>query len=187
MATDPTVLTVFVLVYAGMLFGRLPGLTLDRAGIALCGAIALVALGRVPLERAWTLVDVPTIALLFGLMIVSAELRSAGAYARLTRELGELSGGAPRLLWMTMAGTALLAALLANDIVCLAATPILVAVCAARRLAPAPFLIGHACAANIGSAATLIGNPQNMLIGATLDLSFRGYTAPAARCSSRCR
>jgi Na+/H+ antiporter NhaD/arsenite permease-like protein len=64
-----------------------------------------------------------------------------------------------------------------NDVVCLAVAPVLIDACRRRGLNPLPFLLGLACAANVGSAATLIGNPQNMLIGATLGLSFSGYAA----------
>ncbi len=78
---------------------------------------------------------------------------------------------------MVVAGV--LSALLANDIVCLAVAPLLVEGCARRGLAPLPFLLALACAANVGSAATLIGNPQNMLIGQTLRLSFAGFLADA--------
>jgi len=69
---------------------------------------------------------------------------------------------------------------LANDIVCLAVAPLLVEGCARRKLDPVPFLLALACAANVGSAATLIGNPQNMLIGQRLHVSFAGYLADAA-------
>ena len=68
-----------------------------------------------------------------------------------------------------------LSAILANDIVCLAMAPVLIELCGRRRLDPVPYLLALACAANVGSAATLIGNPQNMLIGAVLDLSFARY------------
>ena len=82
-----------------------------------------------------------------------------------------------------MAGA--LSAVLANDIVCLAVAPLLVEGCARRRLDPVPFLLALACAANVGSAATLIGNPQNMLIGQTLRLSFAGFLVDA-RVPGRC-
>ena len=73
----------------------------------------------------------------------------------------------------------MLSAVLANDIVCLAMAPIVIASCAGRRLDPLPFLLALAAAANVGSAATLIGNPQNMLIGQVLRLSFTGYLLDA--------
>src|SRR6185295_11521359 len=72
-----------------------------------------------------------------------------------------------------------LSAVFSNDIVCLAAAPVLIEACRRRALDPVPYLLGLACAANVGSAATLIGNPQNILIGQRLGLSFGGYTAIA--------
>jgi Na+/H+ antiporter NhaD/arsenite permease-like protein len=176
---DATVLWVFAFVYAGMVLGRVPGLALDRTGIALLGAIALIALEKLSPEEAWRAVDVPTLALLFGLMVISAQLRLGGFYTRLTLRLGSARLSPRALLGALVAATGALSALLANDIVCLAIAPVLVEVCARRRLDPVPFLLGLACAANVGSAATLIGNPQNMLVGQTLGLSFAGYLVNA--------
>lgn len=176
---DPLVLTVFGLVYLGMILGRLPGLALDRTGLALLGAIALLAGGRLSLDQALAAVDLPTLALLFGLMVVSAQFRLGGFYSRLTARLAAARLPPPVLLALLMAVAGLLSALLANDIVCLAMTPVLVSGCLRRGLDPAPFALALAVAANIGSAATLIGNPQNMLIGQVLGLSFAGYLATA--------
>ncbi|MEW6272217.1 MAG: anion transporter [Thermodesulfobacteriota bacterium] len=177
---DGTVLGIFVLVYAGMMVGDVPGLVIDRTGIALLGAIALLATERVGIDEAWQAVDVPTIALLFGLMIVSAQLRQGGFYALVTRRLAAHDATPDRLLALLIAAVGALSAVLVNDIVCLAMTPVLVEVCARRRLDPVPFLLALACAANVGSAATLIGNPQNMLVGQTLHLSFPGYLLDAS-------
>ncbi|MBI1318445.1 MAG: anion transporter [Candidatus Hydrogenedens sp.] len=171
---------VFALVYAGMVLGRIPWLAIDRTGIALLGALALIALREVTPEAAWASVDVPTISLLFGLMIVSAQFRLGGFYTEVSRRAGAADASPPALLGLVMACAGALSALLTNDIVCLAMTPPLIDACARRRLNPVPFLLGLACAANIGSAATLIGNPQNMLIGEALDLSFARYTLEAA-------
>ncbi len=176
---DPVVLVVFGVVYAGMILGRLPGLALDRTGVALLGAIALLAAGRMDLDGAWRAVDVSTIALLLGLMVVSAQFRLGGAYAFITRRIASANLSPGLLLGVIIAVCGALSAVLANDIVCLAVAPLLVEACARRKLAPLPFLLGLACASNVGSAATLIGNPQNMLIGQTLDLSFRGYLLDA--------
>jgi Na+/H+ antiporter NhaD/arsenite permease-like protein len=177
---DVLVLVVFLVVYAGMILGELPGLRLDRAGVALLGAIALVALERVSPSEAWSFVDVSTVALLFGLMVVSAQFRLGGFYSALTRRLAARDLSPERLLAWLVVATGALSAVLANDIVCLAMAPVLVEGAARRRLDPVPFLLGLACAANVGSAATLIGNPQNMLIGQTLALSFAGYLVDAA-------
>jgi Na+/H+ antiporter NhaD/arsenite permease-like protein len=176
------VVFVFLLVYAGMILGRLPGLALDRTGAALLGAIVLVAGGSMTVAEAWGAADVPTLALLFGLMVVSAQLRLGGFYTAVSRSLVNAATSPAGLLARVMAAAALLSALLANDIVCLAMTPILVEATLARGLRPLPYLIGLALAANIGSAATLIGNPQNMLIGQAARLSFAGYMAETWPC-----
>ncbi len=176
---DWLVIGVFAFVYLGMILGRIPGLSLDRTGVALLGAIALLAGERVATGELWRAVDLPTLALLFGLMVVSAQFRLGGFYAWLVRRLGDGGLGPAGLLLALILAAGALSALLANDIVCLAVTPVLVELCGRRRLDPRPFLLALACAANLGSAATLIGNPQNMLIGQVMGLSFAGYAARA--------
>jgi len=171
---------VFAVVYVGMLLGEIPGLALDRTGVALLGALALVATERVTPAAAWAAVDVPTLALLFGLMVVSAQFRLGGFYTWVARRIVAAPVSPSALLAGVVAVAGGLSAVLANDIVCLAVAPLLVEGCARRRLDPVPFLLALACAANVGSAATLIGNPQNMLIGQTLALSFAGFLADAA-------
>ncbi|MCC6658626.1 MAG: anion transporter [Rhodocyclaceae bacterium] len=175
-----TVLFVFIVVYLGMFLGELPFLQIDRTGIALLGAIALVALGEISPDEAAQAVHLPTVLLLFSFMVLSAQMRLGGFYARVTRRIAALQVSPPALLAALMAAVAALSAVFSNDIVCLAMAPVLADACLARRLNPVPFLLALACAANVGSAATLIGNPQNMLIGETLGLSFAGYAATAA-------
>jgi Na+/H+ antiporter NhaD/arsenite permease-like protein len=177
---NTTVVIVFAFVYTGMLLGEIPGLALDRTGVALLGAIALLVAKVVSPEGAWSAVDVPTMALLFGLMVVSAQLRLGGFYGRVTRRITDAPLSPGQLLAVLVGVAGGLSAVLANDIVCLAMAPIVVESCAGRRLDPLPFLLALAAAANVGSAATLIGNPQNMLIGQMLRLSFAGYLLDAA-------
>jgi Na+/H+ antiporter NhaD/arsenite permease-like protein len=172
---DTVVVLAFCGVYLGMVLGRWPWLRLDRTGIALIGAIALIVARRIEPHDAWDAVDVPTMALLFGLMVISAQLRLGGFYARLTRRIAAADVGPQSRLGLVVVAAGVLSALLANDIVCLAMAPVLIDGCTHRRLNPLPFLLALACAANVGSAATLIGNPQNMLIGQSLGLSFGGY------------
>ena len=172
---DPVVVAVFALVYIGMILGEIPGLKLDRTGIALLGAIALVTANRITPAAAWSAIDVPTIALLLGLMVISAQFRLGGFYAAVTRRLGAGDHTPDHLLALVILTAGGLSAVLANDIVCLAMAPVLIELCARRALDPIPFLLALACASNVGSAATLIGNPQNMLIGQVLHLSFAHY------------
>ena len=177
---DPSIFFIFVAVYAGMMLGRIPGLAVDRTGVALLGAIALLATGRMSTASALLAVDVPTLGLLFGLMVISAQLRLGGFYAEITSRIASADLSPGRLMLVLVLVVGALSAVLANDIVCLAMAPLLAEGCARRGLDPVPYLIGLAASSNVGSAATLIGNPQNMLIGQTLGLSFRGYLLDGA-------
>ena len=177
---EATILLVFGVVYLGMILGGLPFLSLDRTGIALLGAIALIGTGALSLDEAWQAIHVPTLILLFAFMVVSAQLRMGGFYNWITHRTGNLPLSPPKLLAALIAIVAALSAVFSNDVICLAMAPVLIDVCLARRLNPIPFLLALACSANIGSALTLIGNPQNMLIGEKLQLSFSSYMLEAA-------
>ena len=163
---------IFCITYCGIAVGGVPGLTIDRTGIALLGAIAMVVAGVLPLTHAMSSIDAPTLLLLFGLMLVSAQLRLSGFYTRAALALAGLTSRPKKFLLLLMLVSGSLSAVLVNDIVCLAFTPVLTAAVLRARLNPVPYLIGLACASNIGSAATLIGNPQNMLIGQVARLDF---------------
>jgi Na+/H+ antiporter NhaD/arsenite permease-like protein len=175
-----TIVVIFAIVYLGMILGGLPFLQLDRTGIALLGAIALVATESLELQDAWSAIHVPTLILLFAFMVMSAQLRLGGFYAWVTRKVGGQLVSPVVLLGTLIYVVAGLSAVFSNDIICLAMAPVLVDVCLARRLNPVPFLLALACSANVGSALTLIGNPQNMLIGESLRLSFLGYLRQSA-------
>jgi Na+/H+ antiporter NhaD/arsenite permease-like protein len=175
-----TIVITFLIVYLGMILGGLPFLQLDRTGVALLGAIAMISFDAVTLEEAAEAVHLPTIILFFSFMVLSAQMRLGGFYGWVTRGLAALPHSPAGLLGAMMLIVALLAAIFSNDIVCLAIAPVLISACEKRRLDPVPYLLALACAANIGSAWTLIGNPQNILIGQTLRLSFHGYFLEAA-------
>ncbi len=174
-----TIVVVFALVYLGMILGGLPFLQLDRTGVALIGAIVLIGTNALSVEDAANAVHLPTLILLFSFMVLAAQMRLAGFYDWITREIAGLTLGPALLLALLMAIIGALSAVFSNDIVCLAVAPVLIDACRRRQLNPIPYLLGLACAANIGSAATLIGNPQNILIGQTLRVSFSRYIAEA--------
>jgi Na+/H+ antiporter NhaD/arsenite permease-like protein len=169
------VLAIFVVVYAGMILGGLPRLMLDRAGVALLGAIAVIGLGEMTPEQAASAIHLPTMLLLFSFMVISAQMRLGGFYSTITRSIVAMRLSPLVLLAMVILIAGALSAVFSNDIVCLAMAPVLAEACLRRRLDPVPYLLALACASNIGSAATLIGNPQNMLIGEVLSLSFAEY------------
>ncbi|HXF46280.1 MAG TPA: anion transporter [Burkholderiaceae bacterium] len=170
-----TVALIFAVVYLGMILGGLPFLQLDRTGVALLGAIALVAIGDLTPQQAAQAVHLPTLLLLFSFMVISAQMRLGGFYGWVTQRIAALALSPPALLAVVIVVVAVLSAVFSNDVVCLAVAPVLADGCLRRGLDPVPFLLALACAANIGSAATLIGNPQNMLIGQVLKLPFGAY------------
>ena len=176
---NSAIVAIFVTVYVGMVLGGLPRLKLNRSGIALLGAIAVIGIGAISTEEAARVVDLPTMLLLFSFMMVSAQMRLGGFYTAVTRRVAALPLGRTGLLGAIIGMSGALSAIFSNDIICLAMTPVVVQLCLQRGLAPVPFLVGLACAANIGSAATLIGNPQNMLIGSLMHLHFGDYLRQA--------
>ncbi len=172
-----TAVIIFLLSYAGIAVGSVPGLALDRTGFALLGAIAMVACGVLTMPQALGAIDTSTILLLYALMVISAQLRSGGFYTWTALRIAQSVERPARFLFLLMLVSAALSAVLANDIVCLAFTPVLCVAAMRGGLNPIPFLLGLALASNIGSAATIIGNPQNMLIGQSLHLEFGRFLA----------
>jgi len=171
------ILAIFVLTYVGMAIGRIPGLRTDRAGLALVAAVLMIVITGADLRRTVAWVDLSTLALLFGLMVLSAQFGICGFYDYCADRITHAHGSPQRLLAITIMVTALLSAVLTNDIITFAVPPLLCLGLQARRLNPVPYLIGLAAAANIGSAATVIGNPQNILIGQVGQLDFWRFLA----------
>jgi Na+/H+ antiporter NhaD/arsenite permease-like protein len=174
------IVILFAVTYVGMALGRVPGLRVDRAGIAMIAAVVLVAVGAVPTAELASAIHFPTLLLLGGLMILSARVGASGFYDAAAVWIAGQAGRPLRLLALTIAVGGALSALLVNDIVVFAMTPLLCAGLTARKLDPRPFLFGLAAASNAGSAATLIGNPQNILIGQAGNIGFWSYFADAA-------
>jgi Na+/H+ antiporter NhaD/arsenite permease-like protein len=170
----------FALTYLGLALGRVPWLRTDRAGVALVGAAGVLACGLLPFEEAVRAVDFATIALLLGMMIVVAFLRRAGFFARLAGfALGRVKSP-PALLAVTMLMSGALSAVLVNDVVCVALTPLVLHLTRRLGLDPRPHLVGLAVASNLGSAATLTGNPQNMIIGGLSGIGYLRFAAKLA-------
>jgi len=159
------VLLVLILTYLGMAAGRIAWLQVDRTGIALLAVIALLASGEMTLDDFGSDVDWPTIAFLFAMMIISAQFAESGFIDLCARTITDSRRGTAALLALTVAIGGGLSAVLATDILVIAIAPLLIAGAQSRGFDPRPFVIALAAATNAGSAATLIGNPQNILIG----------------------
>ncbi|HJU18818.1 MAG TPA: SLC13 family permease [Stellaceae bacterium] len=185
------VLVVLILTYAGMAAGRIAWLQVDRTGIALLAVITLLASGQMTLDDFGSDVDMPTIAFMFAMMIISAQFAEAGFIDFCARTIfsGDFSSrgvgtarprGAAALLALTVALGGALSAVLATDILIVAIAPLLIVGAQDRGYDPRPLLIALAAATNAGSAATLIGNPLNILIGSVGRLDFWRFLAICA-------
>ena len=171
---------MFALTYLGMAVGRLPGLQVDRSWMALAAACVLLVTGTVQLEEIAGHIDIGALVLLMALMLVSAQFGFSGVYHQLSEWMAQHAEQPSKLLLGVVLLGGVLSALLVNDIVAFALTPLLCQTLLARSLDPRPFLLALAMSCNAGSAASLIGNPQNILIGQAGDLAFWDYSLQAA-------
>ena len=170
-----TILAIFAVTYIGIAVGHIPGLKLNRVGIALLGAIGMMIFGGVSTNEAISYINGPTICLLFGFFVISAQLRLSGFYDQVAESLANQLGNPARFLLMLMLVTGGLSAFLNHDIVCYAFAPITGIALLRKQINPVPFLIALTISSNIGAGATLIGNPQNMMIGQVAHLDFGHY------------
>jgi Na+/H+ antiporter NhaD/arsenite permease-like protein len=152
-----------------------PGLKLNRTGIALLGAIAVAVFSRLPTSTIADFINWPTILLLFGFFVISAQLHLAGFFDRVAAAISSRLGHPALFLLVLMLATAGLSAFLNHDIVCFVFTPVVAIALLQKQINPVPFLIALAVASNIGAAATLVGNPQDMMIGQVAQLNFGSY------------
>jgi Na+/H+ antiporter NhaD/arsenite permease-like protein len=171
---------VFAATWWLMAARRVPWLPIGRTAGALLGAVLMVAIGAILPEAALAAVDLSTLALLLGMMIQTDFLALAGVFGRIAEALLGRVRTPFGLMTALSALSAILSAFLVNDTVCLFLTPVVVALCGRARLPLTPFLVALATTANIGSAATLVGNPQNMLIGRMSGLPFTEFLSLAA-------
>ncbi len=177
-------MTVALLILAGtylvMGLGRLPASRLDRTGAALLGASLMVASGTLSLDEAYRAIDFDTITLLLGMMIVVANLRLAGFFGLAAAWIGRRAHRPILLLIGMTAVSALFSAFLVNDAVCLMLTPFVVEIARALRRNPVPYLLATAMASNVGSVATITGNPQNMVIGTASHIPYGVFAVALA-------
>ncbi|HEY7204868.1 MAG TPA: anion transporter [Methylomirabilota bacterium] len=166
---------VFAGTYLGLALGRLPFLRVDRTGVAIIGGAVMVVSGVVPWDRAVAAVDAHTLVLLFGMMIVAAYLRLSGFFRLVTYTAVRRAHTPVGLLALIVLAAGVLSALFVNDVVCLVMAPIVLDLVRQLRLPPTPYLIALATAANVGSVATLTGNPQNMLVGSFSGIGYRTF------------
>src|SRR5262249_18536982 len=144
---------------------------------ALLGTVLMVACGVVTPEQAYRAVDYDTLVLLLGMMLISAHLFIAGFFDWAADWVLRRAKTPQALLLYLMVTSGTLSALLVNDTVCLMLTPLVVAVMVRGRLPLPPYLLALAMSANVGSVATLVGNPQNMIVGHISRIPFLRFSA----------
>ncbi|HEY2931192.1 MAG TPA: anion transporter [Acidobacteriota bacterium] len=169
-------LLIFLVTYAVIAIQQIPRLHIGRPAGALLGAVAMVLFGVLPLREAYQAIDMDTILFLLGMMIQLAYLELSGFFEVFERALVGRARSVFGLLRLVIFSSGLLSAVFMNDTICLLLTPVIVRVTRRLQLNPVPFLIGIATAANIGSAMTIIGNPQNAMIGVKSGVSFMRFT-----------
>jgi len=174
---------VLGLTYLGLALGYIPGLRMNRATIALVGSAFLIALGVLNLQQAWQAIDANTIVFLLSMMVVNANLSYAGFFRRSLSVILNVTRSPLGLLIALTFGSGILSAFFLNDTLALIFTPLTLSLTQTLGLNPIPYLLAIAGATNIGSVATLSGNPQNILIGSFSGipyLDFLRVLAPVA-------
>jgi len=168
---------IFVSTYLFIAVGKLPGYHLDRAGAALLGASLMVWLGVLSLEDAYAAIDFDTIALLLGMMIVVANLRLSGFFLLVNEWVVTRARYPIVLLVAIVFVSGSFSAFLVNDTICLVMTPLVLDVVIRLKRNPIPYLLAVAMASNVGSTATITGNPQNMIVGSLSHISYGNFAA----------
>jgi Na+/H+ antiporter NhaD/arsenite permease-like protein len=167
-----TALIIFIITYVGIIFTRLPRMNIDRPSAAFFGAVAMILFGVITFDEAIRAVDFNTIALLLGMMIIVATLELDGFFELIATHTLSVADTPFRLLIVLSLTTGVASAFLVNDAVVLLFTPVIIGICRSLKLNPVPFLIAEILSSNIGSAMTITGNPQNMLIGINSGISY---------------
>ena len=170
-------LIIFVATYLFLAGAELPFLRLDRPGGAVAGAVAMVALGVLtPAQVYREAISWDTLVLLLGMMVITSVMARAGIFRWIAWAALRRAHGPRALLAVLVLVAGALSALLVNDTVCVMCTPLVVALVEAATLPALPYLLGLAFASNAGSAATLTGNPQNMLIGTLSGIPYAQFS-----------
>ena len=178
-----TALVIFVITYVFIGLRQIPRLHIDRPAGALVGAVLMVVTGVLTLDQAFAAIDMHTLLLLLGMMIITVYLRIAGFFELMADKILSLSRTPLQLLVFVTVSSGLLSALFVNDTICLLYTPIILEMTAQLGANPMPYLLALATSSNVGSVMTVTGNPQNMLIGIASKipyLSFLGALFPVA-------
>ncbi|MCE5307832.1 MAG: anion transporter [Acidobacteriales bacterium] len=166
---------IFAATYLVLAIGGMPGFRIDRTGAAIIGASLMVGCNVLTFDEAIQAIDHSTLVLLFGMMIVVANLCLSGFFRVVAARAVEHAHRPKTLLAAVIAVAGVLSAFFVNDTMCIVLTPLVLEVATALGRNPVPYLLAVAMAANVGSVATITGNPQNMLIGNMSGIPYRNF------------
>lgn len=175
-----TALAIFTGTYVVLAIGRMPGFRIDRTGAAIIGAALMIGFRVLTFEEAVAAVDHSTLVLLFGMMIVVANLRLSGFFRLVSACVVRHAHRPLTLLAAVVAVSGVFSAFFVNDTMCLVLTPLVLEITTTLRRNPVPYLLAVAMASNAGSTATITGNPQNMMIGALSQIHYRDFALALA-------
>ncbi|MBZ5655651.1 MAG: anion transporter [Acidobacteriia bacterium] len=165
---------IFLASYLVFALGKFPGMKIDRPGAAIIGAVLLFAFRVVHPAEALRFIDFSTLVLLFSMMLIVGNLHLVGFFEWIA-ELAIQRLHPRHLLPTVIATSGMLSAIFVNDIICLVMVPFVLTVTRRMRVPALPYLLAVATASNIGSVATITGNPQNMLIGSFSRIGYRDF------------
>ena len=167
-------IAIFLGSYLVFAIGNFPGMKIDRPGAAIIGAVLMFAFRVVNPADAFLFIDFSTIVLLFSMMLIVGNLHLVGFFEWIA-EVAIRRLHPRHLLPTVIIASGVLSAFFVNDIICLVMVPLVLSITRRMRVLPLPFLLATATASNIGSVATITGNPQNMLIGSFSGIGYRDF------------
>ena len=166
------ILLIIILSIIGVAIGRYPKFKMNRATIALVGSSSLILAGAISIEDAFNAVDINTIILLFSMMVLNINLRLSGFFNIITSKVISIAKTPRQFLGLVIFSSGILSGLFLNDTIVLIFTPLLIELLIYLKRNHIPYLVALATSANVGSAATIVGNPQNMIIGIDSGIPF---------------
>ena len=169
------ILGIIFLSIVGIAIGSYPSFRMNRSTIAFVGSSALIIIGALTIDEAFRAIDINTIILLFSMMVLNINLRLSGFFKIITSKIISLARTPKQLLALIIFSSGLLSALFLNDTIVIMFTPLILSVVLSLKRNPIPYLVALATSANVGSVATIVGNPQNMIIGIFSKISFTDF------------
>lgn len=166
---------IILLALMGIATGSYPNFRMNRATIALVASTALIIIGAITLDQAFKAIDINIIVLIFSMMILNINLRLSGFFNIITSKIISLAKTPKQLLLLIIFSSGLLSSIFLNDTIVIMFTPLIISVVTILKRNPIPYLVALATSANVGSVATIVGNPQNMIVGILSKITFTQF------------